>query len=244
MPPEIVVLIVACAIFGAFVSFIVARAIMFVPKHTEKREIEKIDADGDRAAYTLSEMIKCKTVSSLKSHEEDEREFLRFEELLPTLFPNVYSTCEYEKASSRAILFRWRGISSDSPTVLMAHYDVVSAVEENWEKPPFDGVIENGVLWGRGALDTKGSLNGILSAAERLIGEGYIPQNDVYFAFGADEETLGTGAIDIVNLFKSRGITPAFVLDEGGAVIENVFPGVSAPCALIGIAEKGIINLE
>ena len=126
---------------------------------------------------------------------------------------------------------------------MMAHYDVVPVEEENWEKPPFSGIIEDGVLWGRGALDTKVTFNGVLFAANTLIAQGFIPAQDVYFAFSGGEEVNGMGAVHIVNWFKDQGITPALVVDEGGAVVQDVFPGVSAPCGLIGIAEKGMMNL-
>jgi len=244
MPLAIKILLLFCSVLGALITFVIVRAIMFRPEKKKISPGEDFAIDTERAVQTLSEMIRCRTVSSRNKEEEDEAEFLRFEQLLPTLFPSVFEKCSFEKVTERALLLKWKGRSSDSPTVLMAHYDVVSVAFEDWEKPPFDAVLENGVLWGRGALDTKGTLNGILSAAEKLISEGFVPKNDIYFAFGGDEEINGTGALSIVSLFKQRKITPALVLDEGGAVVEKVFPGVSAPCALIGIAEKGMLNVE
>jgi carboxypeptidase PM20D1 len=81
-------------------------------------------------------------------------------------------------------------------------------------------------------------------AAEHLIGEGFVPEQDIYFAFSGGEEVNGLGAVHIVDWFEAQGITPSMVVDEGGAVVENVFPGVSAPCGMIGIAEKGMMNVE
>ena len=211
---------------------------------TEEKDTLCYTVNGEKAAHDLAEMLKCKTVSSVNKEEEDISEFEKFEALLPTLFPNVFANCTYEKVGDRSLLFKWPGALHDSPTVLMSHYDVVSVVEDNWEKPAFSGVIEHGVLWGRGALDTKGTLNGILQAAETLMSDGFIPARDIYFAFGGDEEVNGSGALNIVNIFHSRGISPGLVLDEGGAVVEKVFPGVKQPCALIGIAEKGMLNVE
>ena len=87
-------------------------------------------------------------------------------------------------------------------------------------------------------------MNGVLSAANHLIGEGFVPENDIYFAFSGGEEVNGKGAVNIVDYFQKNHIQPALVVDEGGAVVENVFPGVKKPCGLIGIAEKGMINVE
>ena len=238
------ILIAALALVALFLLIIIVRAILFVPKKKSQINIDPVSVNTEKAAGDLAEMIRCKTISSTDKTLEDEAEFLKFENLLPKLFPNVYKKCNFEKVSDRALLFKWEGLSHDAPTVLMSHYDVVSVEEDKWDKPAFDGIIENGVLWGRGALDTKVTLNAILQAAEQLIADGFVPKNDVYFAFGGDEEINGHGAKDIVALFKSRGITPGIVVDEGGAVVTNVIPGVKEPAALIGISEKGMANIE
>ena len=121
----------------------------------------------------------------------------------------------------------------------MAHFDVVPANESNWEYPPFSGTRVDGKLIGRGTIDTKCTLNGVLRGAEELLLRGKRPNRDFYFAFAGDEETFGGSASLAVEFFKKNNITPYFVLDEGGAVINGVFPGVNKYSAMIGIAEKG-----
>ena len=98
---------------------------------------------------------------------------------------------------------------------------MVPVEEENWEKPPFSAVVEDGVMWGRGTLDTKVTFNGILSAADALISQGFTPENDIYFAFSGGEEVAGRGAVNIVNWFGEHGIVPALVLDEGWRRVVN-----------------------
>lgn len=227
-----------------FIAVLVGRAVAFKPKREEPAGEEPVRCDEAKAVFDLAEMIRCKTVSDTDESKEDDAEFEKFEKLLPRLFPEVHRVCEFQKLGRRSLLFRWKGKDSSVSRVLMAHYDVVSVEQSLWQKPAFDAVIENGVLWGRGTLDTKGTLNGVLQAAEQLIKEGFVPKNDIYMAFSGNEETNGSGAPTIVKYFKEKGIRPALVCDEGGAVVEKVFPGVSQPCALIGIAEKGLCNLR
>ena len=231
-------------ILVVLIAVILIRTLRFVPEKQSASVPEAIQVDGDKATRDLAEMIKCKTISHRNSDEDDESEFLKFEKLLPELFPKVFATCSFEKVGNRGLLIRWQGKSPDAPSVFMSHYDVVSVEAADWQKPAFDGILEDGFLWGRGTLDTKGTLNGILQAAELLISEGFVPNNDVYFAFGGNEEVSGDGSYGIVQLFKQRGITPGLVLDEGGAVCTGVFPGVKKPIALIGTGEKGQLNIQ
>ncbi len=228
----------------ALLAVILGRALCFRPPKTAPRVPSAVSFDEQKAVRDLSRMIQCKTVSSTDPARENAAEFERFHALLPTLFPAVFATCERIDLPERGILLRWRGRRAEAPLVLMSHYDVVSVEEAQWSHPPFSGLVENGVLWGRGTLDTKGTLNGILQAAEALIASGFSPERDVYFAFSGNEEIGGNGAVAAVDWFEQNGIVPGAVIDEGGAVVEHVFPGVDRPVAMVGIAEKGMLNLR
>ena len=223
---------------------ILARTLMFTPPKAEEKTFAEIEQDSEASIRNLSELIRCKTVSYEDSALEDDAEFEKLIALLPTLYPNVWKTCPLTRFEGRGLLFHWQGKTPGEPAVLMAHYDVVPVEEENWRKPAFEAIVEDGVMWGRGTLDTKVTFNGILSGAENLIRQGFQPEHDVYFAFSGGEEVNGPGAENIVQYFKEQGVELRLVLDEGGAVVEDVFPGVKGQCALIGIAEKGLMNLE
>lgn len=240
-------MLILCILLVALVVFItvlVMRALQFKPEPQTPIAAPEETFDGDKAVRDLQALIRCKTVSYRDKALEDEGEFAKLESLLPQLFPHVYQTCTFHRPGERSLLFHWKGASAQAPGVLMAHYDVVPVNEDMWEKPAFEGIIENDVLWGRGTLDTKGTFLGVLEAADNLIAQGFTPANDLYLAFAGDEEISGTGAPTIVSWLQERNITPAFVLDEGGAVVEKVFPGVKQPCALIGIGEKGPMDVK
>ena len=231
-------------LFLILLAVILIRTIRFRPYPIEASEPTPCEFDREAAIRSLGELVRCRTVSRYDPAEENDAEFERLVSLLPTLFPQMTARCPLQRFDGRALLFRWEGKSRGPATVLMAHYDVVPADAEGWKQPPFDAVIEGDVMWGRGTLDTKVTLNAALSAAEALIARGFVPEHDVYFAFSGGEEINGPGAPNIVNYFHAEGIEVGLVLDEGGAVVEKVFPGVTKPTAMIGIAEKGLIDLE
>ena len=235
---------VILGIIAVFVAVVAVRTAMFRPKAQPDANGAPVELDEEKCIHALTELVKCRTVSNYDPALEDEAEFQKLTDMLPTLYPRVFEVCSLQRLPGRALLLRWPGKSNKAPTVLMAHYDVVPVDEAKWDKPPFAGVIEDGILWGRGTLDTKATFNGALSAADHLMGKGFVPENDIYFAFSGGEEVNGQGAPNIVNYFVEHGIQPALVLDEGGAVVENVFPGVKGAVGLIGTAEKGMINAQ
>ena len=231
-------------IVALLLAVLLIRAAAFRPKAQPPLTEEAVSFDKDAAVDALQKLVQCKTISYNDRAAEDEAEFRKLIDLLPGLYPKVFEACSFQELPDRALLFRWPGKKSDAPSVMMAHYDVVPVNESSWDKPPFAGIIEDGILWGRGTLDTKVTFNGVLSGANALIADGFVPENDIYFAFSGGEEVNGMGAVNIVNYFKENGIQPALVVDEGGAVVENVFPGVKSPCGMIGIAEKGMMNVQ
>ena len=240
-------LITLGCVIAVLLFIIIYRTIAFKPKANPAASETDTDFDKDKAVSNLQALIKFKTISSDDKEIEDETQFEALINALPTLYPRVFEVCEFTRMPERGLLFKWSGSEPSSDTgasVLMAHYDVVDVDESAWEKPPFEAIIEDGHLWGRGTLDTKVTFNGTLFAVDTLIGRGFQPKNDVYLAFSGNEEIHGKGAPTIVDYFAQNNIKIGLVLDEGGAVCENVFPGVKQPCGMIGIAEKGMIDLE
>ncbi|MBQ3005286.1 MAG: M20/M25/M40 family metallo-hydrolase [Clostridia bacterium] len=238
------VLYLILAIVVIFLSIIIIRALMFNPKPQPKIDETTETFDSDRAADNLCQLIRFKTVSYRDHSLEDDAEFEKLIEALPSLYPNVAKVCEFKRFPDKGILYHWKGKNNGNPSVMMAHFDVVPVNEEGWTFPAFEGIIKDGYICGRGSLDTKVTMNGILFAADHLIAEGFVPENDMYFAFSGGEEINEDGALHIVNYFDENNIEPSFVLDEGGAVVENVFPGVKDSVGLIGIAEKGLMNVQ
>ena len=227
-----------------FLAVILIRAMRFTPKPQPKVDAQEVGFDRDRVIENLRALVRCKTVSYRDRSLEDDREFQKLVELLPSLYPNVFATCEQISVSDRALLFRWKGKDDKEAAVMMAHYDVVPTVDAEWDVDPFAAILKDGCVWGRGTLDTKVTFGAVLFAADHLIAEGFVPAHDLYFAFSGGEEINGDGAVRIVDYFEQKGITPSFVVDEGGAVVENVFPGVKQACGLIGIAEKGMMDVR
>lgn len=236
--------IALAALVVAFFAVIIIRALRFKPRATEAVAPAEAVVDGQAAIAHLADMIRCRTISYYEDERIDKAEFAKFRALLRRHYPTVFERCAYEEIGPSGILLSLKGKRAEKPAVFMSHYDVVPVNEAQWTKPAFDGLVEDGILWGRGTLDTKCTLLGVMEAAEHLLSGGFVPENDLYFAFAGDEEVAGKSQPAIVETLRARGVVPALVLDEGGAVVEGVFPGVKQPCALIGIAEKGLMDVQ
>ncbi|MGL4339031.1 MAG: M20/M25/M40 family metallo-hydrolase [Rhodoglobus sp.] len=193
-------------------------------------------------------LLRIPTISRHNEAEIDWDQFDFFITQLQELFPLTHRRLDREILCGHSLLFRWRGRSSTEPTVLMGHYDVLATSETGWKHPPFaaevSGKDDNQLLWGRGTIDDKGAVAAILEAVEAQLEEGMQPAQDIYLSFGHDKETTGDGARAIAELLESRGIRPALVLDQGGAIIRDFFPGLRAPVAAVGVTEKGNTTLR
>ncbi len=192
-------------------------------------------------AEILSKLIKVETISSRENN--DITKFMGFHKVLRETFPNLFSTVECEDFNGN-LLLKWKGTDpSLKPILLMNHHDVVEASGE-WTHPPFSGAVADGKVWGRGTLDTKGGLAMMLQAAEELISEGYTPRRDTYFVSACTEEIGGEGGDAISRALQERNIEFYMVLDEGGMIIDEPIGGAKGTFAMIGVGEKGYVDLK
>lgn len=204
----------------------------------------KLPIDVDAAARRLAGAIPIRTISSLDDVAGNHAEFDKLHAYLAQQFPKVHATLKKEVVGQKALLYTWTGTDATAkPIALMAHQDMVPiapGTEKAWSVDPFAGVIKDGYIWGRGALDNKGNLFAQMEAVELLVASGFQPRQTIYLVMGDDEEVSGLrGAVPIVDLLKSRKVKLDWVLDEGLLVLDGVLPGLSKPAALIGLAEKG-----
>ena len=199
---------------------------------------EKLDGYAEK----MRDMIRVETVS--KGEDEDLTQFHLFHKELERLFPKVHGALEKTELQG-TLLYRWSGSDPDKkPILLMGHQDVVPASPKGWSVAPFSGEIRDGKVWGRGALDCKSTMFAELQAVEELLEEGFVPPCDVYLEYAINEETGGAGAANAMKYLRDKGITLALVIDEGGAVIDKAIDGMDRPYAVIGITEKGYMDVK
>src|SRR5213594_3639600 len=245
MKKSLVALLVVLLVLAAVA---LERTFTFRSRQPQAAPVAVEPLDTAALAQRLAGALRSKTISFQDSSQFDARQFDGFQQYLRTTFPKVHAALKLETVNGYGLLYEWTGSDQGlAPIVLLAHQDVVPVepgTEGRWTEPPFEGRIAAGYVWGRGALDDKGSLVGILEAVEHLVAGGAKPRRTVYLAFGYDEEVGGRrGAARIAELLASRNVHPEFVLDEGGAFTNGLITGVSAPVAVIGIAEKGYVTV-
>lgn len=238
---------------GALVAVMLVRGACNQPEPFDPGPAPELPAvDPAAAAERLARAVRIASVSPRPddgaTHGERVVAMKALHRQLEADFPRVHQALRPEVIGELSLLYRWPGRDpAAEPILLTAHLDVVPVepgTEGDWTRPPFSGAIEDGVVWGRGTLDDKTGVVGILEAAELLLAHGFTPRRTVVLAFGHDEEIGGQhGAKAIAAALAARGERFAFVLDEGGTIISEAIPGLERQAALVGVAEKGIANV-
>lgn len=196
----------------------------------------KDEKEQKEYAERLAKMIRCKTVSVQGSY--DDTEFAKLRETMKELFPLVHEKAEIKIFGDDCWIYKIEGKDKSRNVMLMSHHDVVKADGE-WKEPPFEGKIKDGVIWGRGTIDTKTPLFAEFSALEELLSEGFVPETNLYIGSSHNEELGGDGIPLAIKYFKQQGVTFELVLDEGGAVIAPPLVGMKCRCAMLAVHEKG-----
>jgi len=231
-------LLIAVLLFNTFT---------FSSKQISVEPIAKVEI-SDRAIQRFQGAIKFPTISHTDRSKIDSIPFINLHAYLAEQFPLIDSLL-VKRQFGYSLLYEWKGTdSSVQPVVIMSHMDVVPvdmASIEDWEAPPFSGLLKNGKIYGRGTLDDKVTMMATMEAVEMHLKNGTQPKQTIYLSFGHDEEIGGEqGAKAIATWMKENGIKPAFVLDEGGFIADGTLVGMEGNMAIINVAEKGYVSYK
>lgn len=225
-------------------------AVLFLNTYLKTRNARKLAGehpaftDEQLSAYadTFARMIRCATVSVRDKY--DDTEFFKLRQVVQQDFPLLHQKAEHRILSNDCWLYKLSGRDAGRNILLMSHHDVVAA-DTDWTMPAFEGIIQDGKVYGRGTADTKGSLCGILFAAEEMLKEGLTPPVNLYILSSHNEELGGDGMTAALQYFKENGITFEVILDEGGAIVDAPIAGINAEmCAMVAVHEKGRLKLR
>ncbi len=229
-----------------FVGFLLVKTFTFTSRQLQVDLVEKIIIP-DSAIERLQKALRIKTISFQTEEDFDSTQFQVFNQFLENQYPSIDSLLDHKVFNEYSHLYKWQGSKGQlKPIVLIGHIDVVPiASPEKWSVDPFSAEIKDGKIWGRGTIDDKFSVIGILEAVEMLLKSNFQPERTIYLSFGHDEELGGEkGAVLIAHYLKNQGVEAEFVLDEGYAITQKLIPGMTPDVAMIGIAEKGSATIE
>jgi carboxypeptidase PM20D1 len=244
--------ILAIAIAGVTVFCL---AVLFVntfrypSKQIQVETIKPVTVDIESATARLSRAIQIPTVSHEDPRKIDVNQFRTFHRFLESTYPEVHHTLDRIVINDLSLLYKWQGSEQDmKPILLLAHQDVVPVDRETankWTHDAFSGKIADGCVWGRGALDDKGSLIAIMEAVELLLKSNFTPRRSIFLAFGHDEEIGGRqGAARIADYLMEKNIGVAFALDEGMTILDEDLSPAKRHDRHDRLVRKGLCHLK
>lgn len=240
--------LIALVILSAFLVY--RASTVFTDQQTEPASgLTAVAVDEAQAIRRFSHALTFPTISYDDRSNFDSAAFLNFQNFLQTAYPLVHEKTERTVVNDYNLVYKLAGSDpSLEPVLFMGHMDVVPVEEitlDEWTYPAFSGTVADGIIWGRGSVDDKFTVIALMEAMELLLAQNVDPERSIYFAFGFDEEVGGhEGAASVAEYFASQGITFDYVMDEGGAVSEGMMQGLDRPLAVIGVSEKGYVNLH
>jgi len=231
-------------LIGALIIVMIVRTILARPAKETETDYKGIEFDQEEMGKKLAGAVQIPTVTVIKEGMSYEP-FLQYHKYLEHTFPLVFKKGQVTKINNYSLLIKIEGSDSSLlPAGFLAHQDVVPAPAEGWDVPPFSGEIVDGFVYGRGSMDMKGQMIAVLSGLERLLEGGKELKRTIYCCFGHDEEYTGTeGAFNIVKHLAEQGVKLEYVVDEGGIVLDGGIVGIKGKLALIGICEKGYVDI-
>lgn len=218
---------------------------------SESRQFEaeptvELDLNAEEVSSTLAKATTYETTWS-QDAKVNTNAFYELHAFLEESFPLVHEHLRRERINELSLLYIWEGSNpSLEPILLLSHIDVVPADQpEKWDFPPFGGTYDDKYIYGRGTIDVKYGVIGKLEAAEHLLRQGFKPERGIIFAFGHDEELMGTrGGEEIAKWLAKEGFKIDFILDEGPAVLPGIVPGLDKEVAFVGTAARGNAYFE
>jgi len=242
------ILKVILGIIIALLLIILIKTILLKSRQINADPVSEL-AIQKKSITNLSEAIRFKTISNIDTSKVDWDEFKGFMNFIVDKYPLVDSFLNKEVINNYSLLYKWNGSNPElKPAILVSHYDVVPVEEESldeWSFNPFSGIVDDGFIWGRGTMDDKISVIGILEAIESLLETGFQPERTFYIAIGHDEEVTGfNGGLQTAKFLDANNVNAEYVLDEGMIIVKDQVPGIKKDVALIGLSEKGFMSVE
>jgi carboxypeptidase PM20D1 len=231
--------VVAVVVAGLVTVLVVVRLVFSSPAPNPTGVVHPVALEETEAVDRWAAALDLSLLHPRSTANSDPEEWERLQHHLDESFPRAHRTLDVERVDAVSLLYTWEGSDPAlAPILLAAH----------------QGMLQDGAGDGQGRLGMRTVMLSILEGVESLLAEGFEPHRTVLLAFSGDGGAWGGGRAGesspeedrggIPETLIRRGIHPSWVLTGGGGLMTGLVPGVVDPVALVGVAERGIVEIE